>query len=404
MFINLLVRIIKWNTNFLIRMNILHITNSYGGTEVYTNLYKSIDDKDLVQTIFVPLNANNHDRIGNKPINFKNKESRILYSTKLKKYHKYLYRLKINAIVSEIKEIIDLSKIDLIHASTLCLDGAVAYELNKEYGIPYIVAVRNTDVSVYYKKLIWRHDFFTRIIENAKRIIFISPKYRENFIRSHVPAILLNEIENKTLVLPNGVSQIFLDNTKYSAHSLGSIIKIIFVAAFNKGKGLIEAIKAIDNLRQKGYCVELNAIGKGLPNRPCDEEYVKEVEKLSEGKEWVKLQPFMKPEDIINEMRKSDIFVMVSSPETFGLVYVEALTQKLPIIYAKDQGFDGFYSEGFVGYHAQAGNVIDIQESIEKVINNYNRICDNLLTIDLQATFDWKYIGLKYIKIYNELI
>lgn len=385
-------------------MNILHITNSYGGTEVYTNLYKSIDGEDIVQTVFVPLNANNHDRVGNKPISFINEESRIVYSTKLKGYHKVLYGLKIKAIVSEIIKTENLSTVDLIHASTLCFDGAIAYELNKRYKIPYIVAVRNTDVNAYYKKLAWRHGFFTNILKKASKIVFISPKYKESFIRCQVPSNAIKEVESKMVVIPNGVSQVFIDNINHTYHELGNVIRIIFVAAFYKGKGLLETIQAADNLRQKGYNVEFNAIGKGLPNRPRDEKYIKEVELLAQGKDWVKLQSFMKPDEIIKEMRISDIFVMVSSPETFGLVYVEALSQKLPIIYAKNQGFDGFFQDGIVGYPALAGNVSDIQNAIEILIKNYKQICENIQTVDLHKDFDWKSIGQKYRKIYNEIL
>ncbi len=385
-------------------MNILHITNSYGGTEVYTNLYKSIDDTDIVQTVFVPLNANNHDRVGNKPISFKNEESKILYSTKLKGYHKVFYGMKVGAIVSEIIKTVNLSTVDLIHASTLCFDGAIAYELNKKYRIPYIVAVRNTDVNAYYKKLIWRHGYFTSILKKASKIVFISPKYKEKFLSTQVPVKDINEVKGKMVVIPNGVSQVYLDNIDHTTHKIGDVIRIIFVAAFYKGKGLLETIQAADNLRQKGYNIEFNAIGRGLPNRPRDEEYIKQAELLAQGKDWVILQPFMKPDEIIKEMRKSDIFVMVSSPETFGLVYVEALSQKLPIIYARNQGFDGFFQDGFVGYPAQAGNVDDIQNTIERLIKNYEQISDNIQTIDLHKDFDWKSIGEKYKKIYNEIL
>lgn len=384
-------------------MNVLHITNSYGGTEVYTNLYKSIDDKDLIQTVFVPLNANNHDRIGNKPIDFKNEKSQIIYSTKLKGYHRFFYGLKVHVVVSEIIKRVDLSKVDLIHASMLCFDGAIAYELHKKYGIPYIVAVRNTDVNAYYQKLTWRHGYFTKILQSASRIVFISPKYKENFIKAQVPESVCDQVESKMMVVPNGVNHIYLEHINSRTRELGENIKMIFVAAFYKGKGLIETIQAIEQLRQKGYKIELNAIGKGLPNRPRDEEYIKAVEQISEGKEWVKLQPFKKPEGIIKELRESDIFVMVSSPETFGLVYVEALTQKLPIIYAKNQGFDGFFPDGFVGYPAQAANVDSIQNSIESVIKNYKQISNNIMSLELHEDFDWKEIGKKYRKIYSEI-
>lgn len=42
---------------------------------------------------------------------------------------------------------------------------------------------------------------------------------------------------------------------------------------------------------------------------------------------------------------ESDIFVMVSHSETFGLVYIEALSQGLPILYTRGQGIDGTLKE-----------------------------------------------------------
>ena len=154
----------------------------------------------------------------------------------------------------------------------------------------------------------------------------------------------------------------------------------------------------------KGLNVSVNAIGKGLPNRPQDVAYIRKVEALAAGKDWVKLQPFKKPLELIEEMRQSDAFIMVSKPETFGLVYVEALTQRLPLIYANDEGFDGFYPNGFVGYPAQAGIVGSIEKAIEKIKNNYDSIVNNIATLDLDKDFDWKRIGEKYKKMYNNIL
>lgn len=385
-------------------MNILHITNSYGGTNVYTNLYTSIDRlSDITQLVYVALNSRNHNRIGNKLIDFKNTTSEIYYSTILKYYHSYFYGAKIRSIVKDIEKRYDLSKITLIHASTLCSDGAVAYELNKKYNIPYVVALRNTDVHGYYDKFIWRRGYFTKILLNASQIIFISPKYKENFIKTRVKNSLVKNIEDKVMVIPNGINKEFLDNILLKEKNIGNQINVIFVAAFYQGKGLVETIKAIDNLRGKHYNIQFNAIGKGLPNRPQDSAYIEKVERMSEGKNWIRLQPFKTPTEIIKEMRASDVFVMVSSPETFGLVYVEALTQGLPILYTKNEGFDGFYPDGKVGYAAEAGNVDDIADKLERIINEYTELSSNITKLDLKKDFDWQSIGQKYINIYNSI-
>ena len=384
-------------------MHILHISNSYGGTKVYENLYTQLDRLGVRQTVFVPLNAANHSRVGNQMIDFQTPGSKIIYSTVLKPRHRFLYMDKINTIVEDLKKKVDLSRVDAIHASTLCLDGAVAYKLHKETGTPYMCAVRNTDVNNYYKVFVWRKGFFSKILLGASKIIFISPKYRENFMGEIIPASVRKKTEERIMEIPNGVSDLFLANKNTEHKTYEGKLNLIFVAAFYKGKGLVETIQAIELLRNKGYKIALNAIGKGLPNRPHDKEYEAQVEALANGKDWVKTQMFKKPEEIIAEMRQANAFVMVSKPETFGLVYVEALSQHLPIIYAQGQGFDGYFPDGLVGYPAEAGNAEDIAGKIECLINNYSTIASNVESLNLDEDFDWRNIGRKYLNIYKTL-
>ena len=384
-------------------MLILHISNSYGGTKVYENLYTQLDKLGVRQTVFVPLNAANHSRVGNQMIDFQTEGSKIIYSTVLKPRHRIFYMSKIKAIVKDLKKSVDLGSIDAIHASTLCLDGAVAYMLHKELGLPYMCAIRNTDVNNYYKVFKWRRGFFSKILKAANKIVFISPKYKENFLGEIIPADIRKEIEERVMVIPNGVSNVFLENKSMEHKTFDGKLNLIFVAAFYKGKGLVETIRAIELLRNKGYNITLNAIGKGLPNRPHDSEYEAQVDALAKGKDWIKIQTFKKPEEIIAEMRQANAFVMVSKPETFGLVYVEALSQHLPIIYAQGQGFDGYYPDGFVGYPAEAGNIESIAEKIENLTKNYFSIANNVESLNLDEDFDWSNIGKKYLSIYKTL-
>lgn len=384
-------------------MHILHISNSYGGTRVYENLYTQLDRLGVRQTVFVPLNAANHSRVGNQMIDFQTPGSRIIYSTVLKPIHRILYMAKINAIVKDLKKNVDLGSVDAIHASTLCLDGAVAYKLHQETGLPYMCAIRNTDVNNYYEVFKWRRGFFVKILKAAGKIVFISPKYKENFMEETIPADVRMEIEERVMVIPNGVDKVFLANKSSDHKTFEGVLNLIFVAGFFKRKGLLETLRAIELLRNKGYKITLNAIGKGLPNRPFDKEYIEQVEELARGKDWVTLQPFKKPEEIIAEMRQANAFIMVSKFETFGLVYVEALSQHLPIIYGKGEGFDGFYPDGFVGYPAKAGNMEDIANKIEMLIKNYDVIARNVETLELETDFAWSKIGKNYLNIYKTL-
>ena len=93
---------------------------------------------------------------------------------------------------------------------------------------------------------------------------------------------------------------------------------------------------------------------------------------------------------------------MPSFTETFGLVYVEALSQGLPVIYTKGQGFDGQFPEGTVGYHVTPTESKDVAEKILKIAENYMKIssnCNNGI-----KKYQWKMISEEYLRIYRGII
>jgi len=383
-------------------MHILHISNSYGGTEVYTQLIRSLDNLGVKQTVFVPLNPNNRNRKGNYLIDFKVSGSKIIYSTKLKQIHRYLYGLKINTIKREIEKEIDMSKVDLIHAGLFCTDGAVAFELSKIYDIPYIVAVRNTDVNFYYKKMWWRRTYFHSILASSKKIVFISHQYQSMFLK-----LLSNKrIENlkeKSVVLPNGLDSFYLENRVKQLQNIHSPIRVIYAGAFNKGKNILETLYALESLIKKGYKIDFKAIGKGLKFRKEDKDYQEKIRSFAMGKDWVHLLDSMPKEPLRKAFEESDIFVMPSVPETFGIVYLEALSQGLPIIFAQGQGFDGYYEDKDIGFRVNPKNSTEFADKIETIIKDYDRISLNVRKLDLYNDFSWEKISEKYFKLYKKI-
>ena len=93
------------------KQHILHISNDFGGTEVYKNLYQSLDKLGIKQTIFVPINPRVADRKGNHDFDFKTKGSRIIYSHVQKWYHRYLYESKISKVFKDLDNLVDLKDV-----------------------------------------------------------------------------------------------------------------------------------------------------------------------------------------------------------------------------------------------------------------------------------------------------
>lgn len=383
-------------------MHILHVSNSYGGTEVYTQLIRALDKLGVKQTVFVPLNPNNRNRKGNYLVRFTVPGSSIIYSTKLEQYHRYLYGLKINTIVKEVEKQVEIKNIDLIHAGLFCTDGAVAYELSKNHNLPYIVAVRNTDVNFYYKKMSWRRKYFQSILASSKKIIFISHQYKKSFLELLSSKVVgLNE---KSIVLPNGINSFYLENRVQKQKDIHSPVKIIYAGAINRGKNILETLKAIETLVEKGYLINYKVIGKGLKFRRVDKDYQEKICSFAAGKKWVQVLNSLPKEELRNEFNENDIFVMPSTPETFGIVYLEALSQGLPIIYANGQGFDGYYEDRNIGFGVNPKNPQEIAEKIENIIKNYDQISSNVIKLDLFNDFSWDKISENYLKLYKNLL
>jgi len=169
-------------------------------------------------------------------------------------------------------------------------------------------------------------------------------------------------------------------------------LDLVFTGGINRRKNVLTTISACKILKDRGHNVTFTVIG------PIDNTKI--YNKLKE-------QPLVKylgkktKEELIDIYKTKDIFVMPSITETFGLVYAEALSQSLPVIYSKGQGFDCQFKEGTVGYHVNANDGNEIADKIELIIKNYDAISNNCY--DGVDKFDWKKIAQKYVQIYKEI-
>lgn len=103
---------------------------------------------------------------------------------------------------------------------------------------------------------------------------------------------------------------------------------------------------------------------------------------------------------MLKYLRGADIFCMPSHKESFGLAYAEALSQGLPVLYTKGQGFDNQFSDGTVGYAVNDRDHIDLADKIRMAIENYNSLSSNC--IKACTKFDWNVISRDLIGVYDE--
>jgi glycosyltransferase involved in cell wall biosynthesis len=84
---------------------------------------------------------------------------------------------------------------------------------------------------------------------------------------------------------------------------------------------------------------------------------------------------------VINTLSQYNAFIMPTTNETFGMVYIEALSAGIPIIYSKEQGIDGYFDIADIGPAVDPKSVKSIYMGIIQVIENYHSLKENVATL-----------------------
>src|SRR5690554_3025445 len=229
---------------------ILHITNDYANSTVYKNLISNLDKNRIEQIVYTPVKS--AKSVGGNLIELKEKNSKIIYSNILNMHlDRVLFNLKIIKIYKDIQSKVDFSKITCIHAHTWFSDGAVALKLHKKYNIPYIIAVRGSDLNQF-----WKLPHLKRrgieVLQNASKIIFITPKYRDRLLNTHRVRKLGESIHSNSVVIHNGLNPYWLKSTQARKSNINQPVNLLYIGVFSEAKNLPRLLKAVEKLNDSG--------------------------------------------------------------------------------------------------------------------------------------------------------
>lgn len=106
----------------------------------------------------------------------------------------------------------------------------------------------------------------------------------------------------------------------------------------------------------------LSFVGRGE-----EEKKIKETAERLGVKEHVHMLGFMNRDEVVEEMKKHEVFVMISRSETFGLVYLEAMSAGCITIASRKGGFDGIIKHGKNGFLCAAGDDDELAHLISEI-------------------------------------
>lgn len=267
------------------------------------------------------------------------------------------------ALSSKLVDTIKLHGIELLHvhyAIPHAYAGYMAKKMLEEEGIhvPMITTLHGTDIT-----LVGKHPFYkpavTFSINQSDVVTSVSESLKERTLD-------IFDIKNEIEVVPN-----FIDKRKYSdsftdcerALMATDEEKIItHISNFRKVKRIPDIIAVFHKVQQK-IPSKLVMVGDG-PEKEGAEEL---CEKLGIADKVIFLG---NSNQIDRILCFTDLFLLPSESESFGLAALEAMINKVPVISSNAGGIPEVNKHGITGFLSEIGDVDDMAENALKILKD----------------------------------
>jgi L-malate glycosyltransferase len=276
-------------------------------------------------------------------------------------FHYQPYEL---ALSSKLVDMVKLHKIEVLHvhyAIPHAYAGYMAKQMLKKEGIrlPMITTLHGTDIT-----LVGNHPFYKPAvsfsINKSDFVTSVSQSLKDETYR-------LFDIKNEIEVIPNfiEIDKNKIDETSNCHRSLMATQdqKIItHISNFRKVKRIPDIIKVFYEI-QKQIPSKLMMVGEG-PEREVAEKMCEDL-KITD-----KVIFFGNSNEIDKILCFSDLFLLPSETESFGLAALEAMSSGVPVISSNSGGLPEVNKQGFSGYLSDVGDVEDMAKNAISILSD----------------------------------
>lgn len=313
-------------------------------------------------------------------------------------YPLFLYQPYELALSSKLVDMVKLHKIELLHVHYAIPHAYAAYmaqQMLKEEDIyvPIVTTLHGTDIT-----LVGSHPFYkpavTFSINKSDAVTSVSQSLKDDTLR-------LFDIKNQIDVIPN-----FIDISKYKTHftdcqrdiMANEDEKIItHISNFRKVKQIPDVIKIFYNI-QKEIPAKLMMVGDG-------------PEKIEAERLCIKLGiedkvVFFGNSNEINQILCfSDLFLLPSITESFGLAALEAMASGVPVISSNTGGIPEVNIQGVTGFLSDVNDVEDMSKNALYILSDEARLKQFKLNAKEESVkFDIHNVVPQYEAIYERTI
>jgi N-acetyl-alpha-D-glucosaminyl L-malate synthase BshA len=271
------------------------------------------------------------------------------------------------ALTSKLVDVVKYEQLDILHVHYAIPHASVAYlakQILAAQGIhiPVVTTLHGTDITLVGKNPSYE-PVVTFAINQSDGITSVSQNLKEE---TYTHFNIKKDIE----VIPN-----FIDLKRFSKKAKDHFKKaiapfgeklVIHTSNFRKVKRVQDVVAVFTEI-QKSIPSKLLLIGDG-PERENIEILCREIGICEHIR-------FLGKQDAIEEILSvSDLFIMPSETESFGLAALEAMACQVPVISSNAGGIPELNINGETGYLSNVGDVKDMAEKAIYILEDEERL------------------------------
>lgn len=326
------------------------------------------------------------------------RENIFYHEVAVSDYPLFEYQPYETELTSKMVDVVKYEKLDILHVHYAIPHASAAFmakQILQSQGIsiPFVTTLHGTDITLVGKDpsfepvitfCINQSDAVTAVSESLKNDTY---KHFATTREIHViPNFIVPALQNSDT--PSVIRQKYAaDNERILCH----------VSNFRKVKRVEDVIEVFYKVQQK-IASKLILVGDG-PERYACEKLVRELQICD------KVIFIGKVRDTAHVLELSDVFLLPSETESFGLAALEAMAVGVPVISSNTGGIPEVNIHGETGYLSNVGDTEDMAINTLKILKDDTRLKlfkDNALK--RSRHFDIEKILPMYEAVYDELV
>lgn len=326
------------------------------------------------------------------------RENIFFHEVRISDYPLFDYTPYEQVLTSKLVDVVKYEKLDLLHVHYAIPHASAAYmaqQILKSQGIniPFITTLHGTDITLVGKDPSFE-PVITFSINNSNKVTAVSESLKKDTLE-------LFDIKNEIEVIPNFIcfnEYQLPNNDKYKKRfAPNNEFIITHVSNFRKVKRIEDVIKVFEKLSSHLSC-KLILAGDG-PER-------NKIERICRNKFNNDQVIFLgNLKSTIEVLNISDLFLLPSEKESFGLAALEAMASGVPVISTYSGGLPEVIENGKSGFLSKIGDTEEMAKNGLQILSTKETQQKfKIQALKRAKVFDIANILSKYEALYKKAI